>query len=113
VDRNRHLGSTPSFDPGPLFLDRDSIIADRSCGSIIADHRRSIIVNQMADRSLYGLLDFWIVERIVHRGSTIVDQIVFALVWVHGSLKSDACAVHPQPREFVTHGREGSRCVPA
>ena len=31
---------------------------------------------------------------------------MFALVWVHGSLKSDACAVHPQPREFVTHGRE-------
>jgi hypothetical protein len=34
VDRNRHLGSTPSFDPGPLFLDRGSIIADRSSISI-------------------------------------------------------------------------------
>ena len=30
---------------------------------------------------------------------------MFALVWVHGSLKSDACAVHPQPREFVMEER--------
>ena len=29
MDRNRHLGSTPSFDPGPLFLDRGSIIEER------------------------------------------------------------------------------------
>jgi hypothetical protein len=34
VDKNRHLGSTPSFYPGPLFLDRGSIIADRSSISI-------------------------------------------------------------------------------
>ena len=55
MDRNRHLGSTPSFDPGPLFLDRGSIMR--------IDHRGSIIE-----------------ERFEHRGSDRVRARVGA--WV-------------------------------
>ena len=79
MDRNRHLGSTPSFDPGPLFLDRGSIIADRSSR---IDHRGSIIADRSSRIDHRGSI---IEERFEHRGSDRVRARVGA--WVSKKLR--------------------------